>query len=339
LRNDAAAEAERSQTLGLLEQYRSKILEEQNSNAFFDREQSVYDAAIDFRYSRTDDKEAVFNYLEESRARWLLDQMTRHSGGAAQGSRSGSQFRTLREVQTQLPDQTQLIEYAVLDDKLLICLVSKSEFSIRDVRISPDELANKVSAFRASILRERPEALSQGQELYKLLIKPVELSADNGEQVCIVPDKVLYSLPFVALVSPVSGRYVVEDYQVTLAPSATVHLACSERTNHTADRSHERLLAVGDPRFDQSAFPSLPLLPSTRQQVNKIAGFYRPSPVVLTGDGARENAVKREMDEADVIHLLHMLSTKAIDELETGCKGPSDDVNHGEFGGFQRMRS
>src|SRR6185295_6495028 len=80
LKNDAAAEAELSDTLGLLEQYRGKILEEQNSNTFFDREQSVYDAAIDFRYSRTGDKEAVFNYMEESRARWLLDLMTRHSG-------------------------------------------------------------------------------------------------------------------------------------------------------------------------------------------------------------------------------------------------------------------
>ena len=90
---------------------------------------------------------------------------------------------------------------------------------------------------------------------------------------------------------------------MTLAPSATVHLACSERTNHIADRSRERLLAVGDPGFDQSAFPSLPLLPSTRQQVQKIAELYRPSPVVLTNNAAREEAVKREMAGADVIHL------------------------------------
>jgi CHAT domain-containing protein len=117
-----------------------------------------------------------------------------------------------------------------------------------------------------------------------------------------VPDKVLNNLPFAALVSPASGSYLVEDYQLTVAPSATIYLSCSEWRNHTTDRSHERLLAVGDPTFDSTEFSSFPRLPSTRQQVNKIAELY-PSPSVLTDSSAREEVVKREMQEADVIHL------------------------------------
>jgi CHAT domain-containing protein/Tfp pilus assembly protein PilF len=306
-KNDAETEAELSVTLDLLEKNRKIILEEQNVNTFFDAEQSVYDAAIDFQHTRRGDYQAVFDYSEQSNARWLLDLVATSDPGAAEAD--GLQFPnapishplTLPEVQRRLPDQTQLIEYAVLDDKLLICLVSKSDFSVRTTNISAVDLANMVSNFRDSIFQKR-EASAEAQELYNLLIKPIELSPENGKQICIVPDKVLNKFPFVALVSPGSGRYLVQDYQLTLAPSAAVYLVCSERRGHTASRGQERLLAVGDPAFDRTAFRSLPRLPTTSQQIRTIADYY-PSSVVLTDTGAKEEVIKREMEESDVIHL------------------------------------
>jgi CHAT domain-containing protein len=306
--NDIHAREELARTLELLEKHRESIREEQNRNTFFNAEQSVYDAAINFEASRGNNQ-AVFDYSEESRARSLLELVTttqaitpEENGQPQNVSQPISHPLSLNEVQQRLPEQTQLIEYVVLDDKLLICLVSKSEFSIKEVQIRRSELTDRVLNFRRSILRHTTDVSGDARELYNLLIKQIELSPEKGRQICIVPDKVLNNLPFAALISPDSGSYLVEDYQLTVAPSATIYLVCSEWTKHKTDWPQERLLAVGNPSFDSTAFPSLPALPSTRQQVQKIGAFY-PLPSVLTETNAIEEVVKRQMEQSDVIHL------------------------------------
>ena len=289
--NESAAQEELGRTLQLLEEYRDNIREETNRNTFFNVEQSVYDAAIDFEHTNKNDEQAVFDYSEASRARSLLSLITT------------SEPRRLEAVQRDLPKETQLVEYIALEDKLLICLVSKSNFSVTAVPIHLNDLTYKVMDFRRAILAAKGEADAQARELYDLLIKPVALKSENGGSVCIVPDKVLNNLPFAALKSE-SGRYLIEDFTLTHAPSAAVYLTCSERGDHAAPRNRERLLAVGAAAFDRAAFPSLPLLPSTEQQVRKISGCYSEgSPLVLTRDEARKDRVKREMERSDVIHL------------------------------------
>jgi CHAT domain-containing protein len=300
--NDGAAQEELTLTLGLLEQYRGNIREEQNRNTFFNVEQSVYDAAINFEHSRRADNPAVFDCLEESRARSLLEMIATAQAEAAKTDGDQLDIRhplNLAEVQQGLPEQTQLVEYAALDDKLLICLVSKSEFSVKEVPIRLSDLTDKVLNFRRSIMRHTTEPLAEAQELYNLLIKPIKLSLEKDTQLCIVPDKVLNALSFSALVSPDSGSYLVEDYQLTSAPSAAIYIARSERTAHTTDRDHEHLLAVGNAAF--ASTPSTPPLPSTRQQVDTIAKLYL-SPTVLTDVRATAETVKHEIESADVMH-------------------------------------
>jgi CHAT domain-containing protein len=304
--NDVQAEQELEQTIGLLEQYRENIQEEQNRNTFFNLEQSVYDAAIDFEFRRKDFR-AVFERSETSRARSLLDLIAAHNKALqADGEQQATLKRLflpmgLAEVQQRLPDQTQLIEYIVLDDKLLICLVSKSDFSVETVPIRLSELTDKVLNFRQLILSYTGDLSAEAKELYDLLIAPIELLLQKEKRICIVPDKVLYNLAFDSLISPASGRYLVEDYQFVIAPSATIYLLCSERTGHITDLNQEHLLAVGNAAFVAS--PSLPALPSTQDQVENIAKFYSPPSLLLTKDRAREEAIKRAMEEFDVIQL------------------------------------
>jgi CHAT domain-containing protein len=309
--NDAATEEELESTQKLLERYRQNILEEENRNTFFDIEQSVYDAAIDFAYSRKADYQAVFEYSEQSRARSLLDLIPNAPNqGEAHSNGDISRVRPLSELRQGLPDNTQLIEYAALEDKLLICLVSRSEFSVKQTPIRLEDLTDRILRFRQSILTgAEPEAegpsptRSLAQELYHLLIEPIELSPENGRRICLVPDKILTNLPFDALVSPGTGRYMVEDYQICVAPSASVYLMCSQNRNHSADLVKEHLLGVGNPDFDRSEFPDLSPLQSTEAQIERIATLYSSdSPVVLTGANAVKGRVKDEMSKADVIH-------------------------------------
>lgn len=70
--NNQTIESELSNVLEIFEAKRSKILEEQNRNSFFDNGQNIYDLAVNYYFSKGD-SETAFNYSETSRSRSLFD--------------------------------------------------------------------------------------------------------------------------------------------------------------------------------------------------------------------------------------------------------------------------
>ncbi|HEU4391778.1 MAG TPA: CHAT domain-containing protein, partial [Blastocatellia bacterium] len=233
----------------------------------------------------------AFEYTEASRARSLLYSM------------GGSSSPSVAAVQVRMPQGAQLIEYAALDDKLLIFVLSKNNFKVFERQISLDQLTDKVLNFRRLIL-EKLDSSALARELYDLLIRPSELTFNDGNETCIVPDKILNNLPFGALMSA-SGRYLIQDAQLTLSPSAAVYLECSNRASTFESERDERLLVVGNPSFDRVAFPSLPPLPAAAQEAERVAGYYNGPvpPAKLIGTGARAEDVKREIKRSKVVHL------------------------------------
>jgi CHAT domain-containing protein/tetratricopeptide (TPR) repeat protein len=308
--NDSQAKDELQTVLALFEEHRSKIREEKNKNSFFDMEQNVYDTAIDFEYSRIHDFQRAFEHSEVSRARSLLDLMT--AGAEVTGNEnpdvvisSVSQPLMLNAIRESMPEQAQILQYAVLEDKLLIWLISKTQFEVREEKISLGSLTDNVLNYYRSVAslsaNETEESRSNAVELYKVLIKPVESLLEKDKQICIVPDKVLNCLPFNALISPATGKYLINDYRLSFAPSSNIFLACSDAARARSGRRDERLLSVGDPHFSPDAFPGLPELSSSGREAERIADFYK-SPCRLIGEDARKERIRSEMERADVIH-------------------------------------
>jgi len=64
----------------------------------------------------------------------------------------------------------------------------------------------------------------------------------------------------------------------------------------------ERLLSVGNPVFDRSAFPLLRDLPSARKEAESIAQYYGAHQI-LCGEKATKIKVRAEMEKSDIIHL------------------------------------
>ena len=305
------AKGELLTVLALFEEHRAKINEEKNRNSFFDQEQSVYDAAIDFEYSKDQNSEKAFEYSEVSRARSLLDMISR--GADVKGDEnpevvisSVAQPLTLRQIRERMPDQVQILQYAVLDDKLLAWVISRSKFQVAEKKIDSKNLTEKIFQYSQSLSTSPGSEIEQqrreGTELYEILIKPVESLLEKDKQIYVVPDKALNSLAFNALISPTSGKYLVADYLLSFAPSSSVFLICSETAGRLATAKDERLLSVGDPHFNRQAFPDLDSLPSSGREARQIGEYYK-SPRVLVGDDATKAKVTAEMDKADVIHL------------------------------------
>lgn len=308
---NTAAESELQNALRLLEHSRSRIEEESNRNIFADSSQGIYDIAIDFAYMRMNQPQRAFEFAEASRGRVLLDLIA--AGGRIVEAERGPDLHLpavaasldLFEIQTRLPDETQLLQYAALDKTLLIWVVSKDDVSVAEQRINLDDLTRKVLVYLGTISRESgdpEEAARYGRELYDVLVKPVEERLDRNKYLCIVPDKILNYLPFGALISADSNRYLIEDYLIGYSPSSSVFISCCERARSKTAVETERVLTVGDPSFDRGAFPGLRELPDAGKEATVIARLYQ-SARLLTRDKAGEPDVRAAWQNADVIHL------------------------------------
>jgi CHAT domain-containing protein/tetratricopeptide (TPR) repeat protein len=309
LRDDAAAERELNVLLARLEEYRNQILEVRGRDAFFDNAQSIYDAASDFTYTHRKDPRAAFDFAERSHARTLLDLLRSNTesvdGLAGQDVRLAltTEPLGLEEIQARMPERTQILQYHVLEDRLLVWLVSRGRVESSAVPVKRADLEGKVKAYRKLVLDGADDAATAAaaKELYGLLVTPVESALAADGQLCVVADKSLHLLPFASLISPATGRYLFEEHTLVHAPSASVFVVVSEAARAKPPGAAEALLAVGDPAFDRDKFKDLPALPSAEREAREVAALYGARP--LTGARAVEEEVTRGMREAEVIQL------------------------------------
>src|SRR5215217_2988002 len=324
--NDALAQAEFSILFDLIDKYRRTISDEGSRNTFFHVEQSVVDDAIDFEYSRMNNSQQAFNYSNSSRARSLLD-LLNEAEVKARVEKADIKFqavsepRSLEAIKNQLPAETQVVQYVVLENKLLFFVISRNNFQVRMQPISKRDLNEKLLRFLNIISRPPQDDESQelllAKDLYSILIKPVETLLDKQKLLCIIPDGTLSYLPFAALVSPESGKYLFEDRALMTSPSPSVFLTCSENALQKTGLKAERVLSVGNPTFDRAAFKDLDDLPEAGREAMEVGSLYE-SRVVLPENLATRAAVKNNIETSDVAHLA--LHSKVDNEVPLRSK-------------------
>lgn len=308
--NCPSVEAEMERVLNLFEDHRTTILEETNRNTFFDAGQGIYDVAIEFEYLKKNDLRKAFEYSELCRGRALadlasagarpIDSGALHRDGALLPSAGPMSYR---EILKQVPEQSQILQYAVLNDVLFIWVVSTDSISIETIPISIEALTERVNNFLRLVLNasEADEAFSrEAIYFYDLLIKPVELKLDGSKQLCIVPDKILCYLPFGALM-PRASTYLIEERDLMLSPSSNIFNMCSAYAREKSSSNPETGLIVGNPAYSVSEYHNLSNLESAADEAKTIAGYYQAS--AITGAAATRQRVIGEMERSDVIHL------------------------------------
>jgi CHAT domain-containing protein/lipoprotein NlpI len=311
------AEQEMAEALRLIESYRSRIFEEDNRSSFFDAEQTVYDVAISFQYSQMKSPERAFDYSESSRARSLVDLinadrrvLTRSRELSIQGA---SRSLSLDAIKERIPAEVQVVQFAMLEDQLVVWVLTGKQLNSTSVPIKGEELNGKVNAYLRLIssapasTRDAEELSNRARELYDKLIAPVESLLVKEKQLCIVPDKILNLLPFGTLVSRASGEYLLNKYELMVSPSSTALVLFSEMAAHKGVPQTERILSVGNPSFDRDVFPSLPDLSSATREATQVAGFYDSRSLLVEEDASVARVVS-ELKNADVVHFaLHSM--------------------------------
>jgi CHAT domain-containing protein len=295
--------------LALTEEYRATIREDDARQAFFASEQEVFDAAAASSIGAGDSRRA-FDLTEESRSRSLLDfvESDKPIAEVEKSFASVTHPLSLVEIQARLPDQIQLVQYAVLPDKLAIWVVSRTRFDFIERPITADQLEQKIETYQAAVLgKETATALKQtAMELYQLLLPP-GLAPDK--QLCLIADKSLHQLAFASLVSP-SGKYLFEDHALSYAPSASVLVVASENARLKDQITSERLLSIGNPDFDHDENPNLPDLGSAEAEARSIAKDYANHQELIGGDATRDKFL-HSFTAVEVIHFAgHFLANR-----------------------------
>lgn len=286
--------------LELSEKYRTTIREDETRQAFFATEQDVFDMAATNAISEHDSQKA-FKAIEESRARSLLDfvESDRPIAEVEKGFGPVAQPLLLSEIQARLPEQVQVLQYAVLPDRLAIWIVSKSRFDFVEKQITALELEKKIDTFQELITDQgnASEIRQAARELYELLIPP-GLSAEK--QLCVIPDKSLHRLAFASLVSS-TGRWLLEEYALFYSPSASVLVLASENAHRKEQVLKESILSIGNPDFDREENPNLAGLWDAETEAKTITGDY-PKSFEFIGADATKDKFLLNFANAEVVH-------------------------------------
>jgi len=264
---------------------------------------------------------AALALAERRRARDLHDRIVR---GGDRLTPTG-QATLLRQsnadtpVERQLPDErTAILEYVTGAGSQPTTLFVVTSRGIRAVRRPPAaSVAEDMSAFSGLV-----EAGAGGERLARSLADAVFGTALDSlpaevERLIVVADGPLQRLPFDALRTR-DGRYLVERFAVSLAPSIAVAAELRSRP-HERD-GPARVLAFGDPRFAnevssakgsaadvyREAFSmngGLPRLRGSAAEAELVARFADRSELRLRERASERFLKTAALDSFDVIHL------------------------------------
>lgn len=198
---------------------------------------------------------------------------------------------------------------------------------------SKKDLQKKVSDYLKVITDKDARGFAMGQELYDMLVAPgLDTIPDH---LIVVPDDVLFLLPFEALATDASGpHWLIERARISYAPSLSslrelVQIRKGRRRGWTKD-----LLAFGDPDFkleetpvDAAAnpqpfldiFPSLPFqigpLRYSRFEVQGIASSFKPKRTTIYMGREATKDILKSLPLSDY-RILHFATHSLIDDVK-----------------------
>jgi CHAT domain-containing protein len=208
-----------------------------------------------------------------------------------------------------LNDHTALLEYYIGEKHSFAFLATKEDLHM--IRLPDpgkiDRLVDKYLDFLLLNSTREFKGTKGGARLCEMLVGPFDDRLTGPiEKLIIVPDAGLLYLPFEALVKNMSDeskrrkypRFLIEDFEISYAPSSSALLNIIERNVHGSGRMD--LLALAS---DESVF-GLPPLDHAVREVKSIAKlFEKDKKVLLVNDMATEHELKKmELKRFKIIH-------------------------------------
>jgi CHAT domain-containing protein len=299
---DAAAEAELDAGIRAMERGRTLLNERALQASFFEQALPLFDDMVRLQVAKRHDPERALAFVERGRARQLIESLARARARIGGGDASAAPLEpeTLRR---QLSAAIALIYHVALEDRLFAWAVTQDGLHFVERPRRAADLARLVAAHRAGLERRAPvDAIRvSGSRLYEELVRPLLPFVASRQALVFIPDGVLQGVAFASLWDRQTGRYLAEDHLLGLAPSGTVFIQASARAAAATIGRTPRAVAVGNPRFNRSAFPGLADLPEAEAEATEVAALYAGS-ALLTGAAATKDAFFAAARVSEVVH-------------------------------------
>ena len=218
-------------------------------------------------------------------------------GSPSESLRKASGPLTLAQIRAALGPDASLLEYFQVESHIVAAVVTHRHLKL--VQLGPvAEVAasirmlefqiSQMEGFKQKAFEQHRLAAAQSrlQELYRLLVAPVADSL-KGRHLVVVPHGVLHYLPFHALSD--GKRYLIDDFTISYAPSASVYAIRHPQRANTAGPS--LLLGVHDEKT-----------PWIRREIRSVAAVV-PDPQVRWGEHATASVIREAGPSSRLIHI------------------------------------
>jgi CHAT domain-containing protein/TolA-binding protein len=270
-----------------LEAQRAGVIAHEARWGVLDAGEGLFAEAIDLSTRRSDFSSA-FASAERWRARTLRDSLGLRRDTPLPPSGLGT-------VQKILPADALLLEYAVLDDRLLVFAVTRDRFETFVHRVSRADLRRVTASFTSAVRERRPiaEVQERAAEAYMLLIAPAASMLGSARVLVIVPDRFLQLVPYAALFDAEKQQYLLQRYEVAVTPAAHV-LPLVMGAKRAAPERDAFVVGEPDTRGDFER------LPGAEQEARNTAALYGGATV--GGRAATRELFTDSWGDAAVVH-------------------------------------
>jgi CHAT domain-containing protein len=302
---EGAAEQDLRRAIQEYELQRSRVGEEALQISFFDQAESLYAEMIRLQAIHFGRAGAALDFAERSRARALLDRVGPITQERKREILAGTvEPLTSEELGQRLPEGMAILEYALLKDRLLVWVIRRNGLHLEEGSAGFLVMDALVNRLRNAIAERSPnEVLAAASSLYDLLIRPVLSHLEPQDRLVFIPDKSLHSIPFAALFDRIDRKYLVENYVISVAPSATLALHAVTRQLKLELEETGRMptaLVVGNPAFRKDLVPLLDL-PQAEREAEEIKNLFPGSEALIREEATRS----RFLDAAGDYEIIH----------------------------------
>jgi tetratricopeptide (TPR) repeat protein len=310
--NTASAKSDLARAIDGLERQRSRVTSSNDRVSFLDQAQPLYErmAALQLHLAKPED---ALETLERFRSRVLLEQMKEASGsGRANIDKSTAVPLGWREMCRRVPEHTDIIFFASVEGRLMSWLLRPS-----GILVATQQPPWGPVSLWAKSLRTGPESFPKNfgkdlEMLYRELIQPWSKDLQAGDRLIFIPTQSLYRVPFAALRNPITGRFLVQDYAIGVAPSISGFFAAVAQDQKLSRRPLSTALLVGNPTIDNRLQKSLAgSLPGADREINLLSALYTGVETwALTKKKATPDRVLAFLEKSDIAHFaVHALET------------------------------
>jgi len=197
------------------------------------------------------------------------------------------QVAELETTQQFLPPDTTIIEYFSTKEEILAFLISRDEAQVvrrlapsSRVQLLQQRLAFQLEKFLLGddFIGTHSEQIHKAtmhymRELYDALLAPI-IPDIKTSRLIVIPHGTLHSLPFHAFFD--GERYLIDSFEVSYAPSASVLRYCMEKTD--VDHRDPLILGVADE-----------LAPKVEEEARALGNLFPGAKVLLGGEATRDN--------------------------------------------------